>query len=107
VLRRAVDARSLVRKADLFVGAGGTMTREAALLGTPTLSVFGGEDAAVDTVLEQRGLLRRLRSAADVDAVAPRSAPPTALDELRARSGRLVDVFVEETLRAGRLKAAA
>ena len=38
----AVDARSLLCAADAFVGAGGTMTREAALLGLPTFSVFAG-----------------------------------------------------------------
>ena len=32
----AVDSRSLLAAADLFIGAGGTMTREAALLGVPT-----------------------------------------------------------------------
>ena len=98
----AVDARSLVRAADAFVGAGGTMTREAALLGTPTLSVFGGATAAVDAWLEERGLLRRLRAAADVDAIGPRTAPPTPLEELAARGERLVAVFADETVAAAR-----
>ena len=102
VPEHALDARSLVREADLFVGAGGTMTREAALLGTPTLSVFGGKEAAVDRGLEERGLLRRLHTAADVEDVTPRSSPPTPLDDLRARSAQLVGVFVDEALSAGR-----
>ena len=51
----AVDSRSLLASADLFIGAGGTMTREAALLGVPTLSMFAGRPAAVDGWLEGRG----------------------------------------------------
>jgi predicted glycosyltransferase len=96
----AVDGRSLVREADLFIGAGGTMTRESALLGTPTLSVFGGEEAAVDRALERRGVLAKMRSAQDVDRVAPRQSPPIDVADLRGKSERLVQRFVDTTLSA-------
>ena len=56
----AVDSRSLMQAADLVIGAGGTMTREAALLGTRTVTVFAGRTPAVDIWLERRGLLSRL-----------------------------------------------
>ena len=59
--QRAVDGRSLLAHADLMIGAGGTMNREAALLGTPTYTVFAGRLAAVDSELMHRGLLRDLR----------------------------------------------
>ena len=36
------------------------MTREAALLGTPTVSVYAGRRPAADLVLARRGLLRLL-----------------------------------------------
>jgi predicted glycosyltransferase len=97
---RAVDALSLVREADLFLGAGGTMTREAALLGTPALSVFAGRQPAVDRLLESRGLLRRLEAAREVDTVRARAAPPAPADALRERSRALVELFVAETLAA-------
>jgi predicted glycosyltransferase len=61
VPRRAIDARSLLAYADLAIGAGGTMTRESALLGTPTYTVFEGRQAAVDAELVRRGLLCDLR----------------------------------------------
>src|SRR5207244_10034296 len=51
----AVDARSLLALADVTVGAGGTMTRESALLGTPTYTVFAGRPAAVDDALIRSG----------------------------------------------------
>ncbi len=57
----AVDARSLLFHADVMIGAGGTMNREAALLGTPTYTVFAGRVAAVDVELMRRGLLHDMR----------------------------------------------
>jgi uncharacterized protein len=38
-LKDVVDGTALVRSAQLFIGAGGTMTAEAALLGKPTISI--------------------------------------------------------------------
>jgi len=62
VPRRPIDALSLVASADLMIGGGGTMTRESALLGTPTYTVFIGRPAAVDTELMRLGLLHDLRT---------------------------------------------
>lgn len=59
---RPIDALSLLACADLTIGAGGTMTRESALLGTPTYTVFMGRPAAVDAELIRLGLLRDLRT---------------------------------------------
>jgi uncharacterized protein len=50
-----VDGPSLVFAADLVVSAGGTMNREAALLGTPTWTTFAGELGAVDRMLIETG----------------------------------------------------
>ncbi len=50
-----VDGPSLVFAADLMVSAGGTMNREAALLGTPTWTTFAGELGAVDRMLIETG----------------------------------------------------
>ena len=57
----AVDGGSLLALADLTIGGGGTMTRESALLGTPTATVFAAELAAVDAELIHRGLMQDLR----------------------------------------------
>ena len=57
---RAVDGRTLVAFADLLVSAGGTMNREAAVLGTPVWSVFEGRLGAVDERLVADGRLRFL-----------------------------------------------
>ncbi len=53
--------------ADLTVGAGGTMNRESALLGTPTYSIFKGEKPGVDECLERKGWLRYIEEPEDID----------------------------------------
>lgn len=63
---RAVDGRTLVALADLLVSAGGTMNREAAVLGTPAWSIFEGRLGAVDETLIREGRLRLLRDPAEI-----------------------------------------
>jgi PAS domain-containing protein len=52
---KPVDGPSLVWAADLVVSAGGTMNREAALLGVPTWTTFAGELGGVDRMLIETG----------------------------------------------------
>jgi uncharacterized protein len=72
---RAVDGRSLVSFADLLVSAGGTMNREAAVLGTPVWSIFEGRLGAVDEKLAAEGRLRFLTDPAQLEI---RKKPPGA-----------------------------
>lgn len=65
---QAIDACSLLASADLTIGAGGTMNRESALLGTPTYTVFAGRLAAADQQLMHMGRMRDLRAAGTVPA---------------------------------------
>jgi len=58
---RAQDGRSLVALADALVSAGGTMNREAAVLGTPVWSIFEGPLGGVDELLVREGRMRLLR----------------------------------------------
>jgi predicted glycosyltransferase len=60
VLARGVSGLDLLFHSDVVIGAGGTMTREAAVLGTPVFTVFSGRPAAVDRYLIRTGRLRRL-----------------------------------------------
>jgi uncharacterized protein len=56
----AVDAQSLIAFADLVVSAGGTMNREAAALGVPVYTTYGGRLGGVDEALIREGRLRPL-----------------------------------------------
>jgi len=67
VPERSVDGRSLVAFADLLVSAGGTMNREAAVLGTPVWSIFEGQLGAVDERLAREGRLRFLADPAELE----------------------------------------
>jgi predicted glycosyltransferase len=72
---RAVDAQSLIALADLVVSAGGTMNREAAALGVPVYTTYGGRLGGVDELLIREGRLRPLTD-------------PRALDLEKRQNGR-------------------
>ena len=96
---RAVDARSLLWASDLFVGAGGTMTREAALLGVPAYSVFAGPQPAVDRLLTERGALVQLDDPERLPApVSDREPRADRLEQLRQAGERIGERFVATTL---------
>lgn len=90
--RPIADGRSLLAFADLVIGAGGTMNREAALLGTPTYTVFAGRLAAVDTELIRLGLLYDVRTAGRVEFAKKQSYLRTTS---RARADAIYGVVVE------------
>jgi uncharacterized protein len=73
----AVDAQSLIALADVVVSAGGTMNREAAALGIPVYTTYGGRLGGVDEELIREGRLQPLTD-------------PRAL-ELRKRQGEADD----------------
>jgi predicted glycosyltransferase len=90
-----LDGRQLVAGADLVVSAGGSMNREAAVLGTPACSIYAGQLAAVDRVLIAQGRLTLLQTRADVERLPIRSKPtrdPVTIDD------RLVRAFVDRLL---------
>lgn len=82
---RAVDGRSLVARADVLVSAGGTMNREAAVLGTPVWSMFEGRLGGVDERLVEEGRLRLLR---DADEIVLEKKPPGRMRERVRRDPR-------------------
>ena len=47
----------IMENCDLFIGAGGTMTREAAVLGVPTISIYQDELLDVDRYLITKGAM--------------------------------------------------
>lgn len=60
VIKTALDIADIAPDCDLFIGAGGTMTREMAVLGIPTISVYQDELLDVDKyLLTQKAFLHR------------------------------------------------
>jgi hypothetical protein len=82
----ALDGRQLVAAVDAVVSAGGSMNREAAVLGTPAYSIYAGKLAAVDQALAAEGKLTLLRDAADIAGLTlskkPAAPPPHVGDDL-------------------------
>ena len=81
---RPVDGPSLVWVADAVISAGGTMNREAAVLGVPTWTTFAGELGAVDRWLIEQGRMQVLARAEDL--VIEKRTPVTP--RLRGPRGR-------------------
>jgi predicted glycosyltransferase len=52
---KTVHLYEVIKSCDLFIGAGGTMTRETAILGVPTISIYQDHLLAVDRFLISRG----------------------------------------------------
>ena len=59
---RVIDAIGLLSRSSIFIGAGGTMTAEAALMGVPTISCYPSEPTYVDRYLLKLGLAERILS---------------------------------------------
>jgi predicted glycosyltransferase len=54
---QSIDLTDFIKTCDLFIGAGGTMTREAAVLGIPTISIYQDELLDVDRYLINEGCM--------------------------------------------------
>jgi len=60
VPRTAIDGPNLLFFTSLFIGAGGTMTAEAALLGTPSISTYPGPPTLIEKYLVHEKLISRI-----------------------------------------------
>jgi predicted glycosyltransferase len=91
VPRRAVDAQSLIALADLVVSAGGTMNREAAALGVPVWTTYGGRLGGVDEELIRQG---RLKPLTDPRALDLRKREPAAHERVRRDPAELLQLLL-------------
>jgi predicted glycosyltransferase len=89
VPERAVDGASRVAGADRGVSAGGTMNREAAVLGTPVYTALAARLGGVDERLVSEGRLRPLNRVSDL---ALEHKPGAAADRVRRDPAQLVDL---------------
>jgi predicted glycosyltransferase len=105
VCEEVVDGPSLLYYSDVFVGAGGTMSAEAALLGIPTYSSYPGEPYLVERYLVERGLMIRetdygriARGVLEIleDPVEARRAQSSRAQELVSGFEDPVEVIVRE-----------
>jgi len=88
---RAVDAQSLIALSDLVVSAGGTMNREAAALGVPVYTTFGGRLGGVDEELIRQG---RLVPITDPRALAVGKRESAERPRIRRDPAELLDLLL-------------
>lgn len=90
-----IDGLSLVAHADLMIGAGGTMNRESALLGTPTYTVFAERMSAVDAMLVAQGRMKDLRDPALMPTFEKKSSDGAFVAENAARAGAIMATLLD------------
>jgi predicted glycosyltransferase len=61
IVRGKYKIEEIADKCALFIGAGGSMTREMAVLGFPTICIYQGELLGVDRYLISQGLMLHLK----------------------------------------------
>jgi hypothetical protein len=92
VPEHVLDGPNLMYFADLVVSGGGSMNREAAVLGTPTYSLFKGRLAAVDRYLIENGRMHHIYSE---DAIPRILVSKKAASTPMSRSGSLIREVAE------------
>ncbi len=106
ILIHPVNGLNLIWHSDMVIGGGGTMNREAALLGVPVYSTFRGERGALDDLLSRRGLLTFIESVEDVARIplVKRTAPSggECSERTRRRSQDLVAFITAQILKLAR-----
>ncbi|WP_455367603.1 DUF354 domain-containing protein [[Eubacterium] cellulosolvens] len=90
VLDHCVDGANLLSASDIFLGAGGTMTAEAILLGTPTLSCFPSQPTYIDRYLIRQGILQHtLNPTAAVEIIKRYQHNQEIVEHFKRRSRKL------------------
>ena len=98
VPERALDAQSLIALSDLVVSAGGTMNREAAALGVPVYTTYGGRLGGVDEALIRAG---RLVPLTDPRALAVAKRDPAGHERVRRDPAELLELLLSAGIRRG------
>jgi len=101
-----VDGRRLLELSDAFVGMGGTMTTESALMGVPTVSTFQG-DLYTEAYLKTVGLLTKTRETKALVRLLSRFIGSGAKNSLRPRAKRVLDSMEDPIGRVARFMMGA
>ena len=88
---------SITKDCDLFIGAGGSMTREMAMVGIPTISVYQDELLGVDKILldEQAMVHKKHISLVDVEEVLSKSLRNQKTSSLMVKGKIAYDQFLQ------------
>jgi len=95
ICHSSIDGPSLLNYTSIFIGGGGTMTTEAALLGVPTFSCYPGEPFIVLKYLVKKKLVNLVRDPEELAIRALATLDNIELEKKRQseRARRLVETF--------------
>ena len=91
VPEKAVDGATMIRSSDVFIGMGGTMTTEAALLGVPTISAYQGSGLYTEKYLLSKKLLLKTQSLETLTRYVKKALTQEYRDRCAAGARRLLD----------------
>lgn len=97
VLGKTVDGLELLSVADIFVGAGGTMTAEAALLGKPTISI-SPIHFYVDDYLIRSGLVEKALDQGELVQLVNRMLKNDTISRKQERLADKILKFMEDPM---------
>lgn len=66
IIEKIVDGPQLIANSKLVLSAGGTMNREACVLGIPVISLYSGKLLAVDKWLIKKGYMKHISQVKDI-----------------------------------------
>jgi predicted glycosyltransferase len=101
IQKQAVNGLDLIWRADLVISGGGTMTREAAVMGVPAYTIFASRLGAIDRYLADTGRLHLIRTSNQVEQI---QFNKRARTPFIPPSPKVLDFFLnvlEKELRAG------
>jgi hypothetical protein len=93
ILKKAVSGLDLAFNIDLLISGGGTMNREAVLLGKPVYSIFAGKQGALDSAMEEEGLITFIRQPEDIKKIRLEKAKSHKLTSI---TGKVEDCVKEQ-----------
>ncbi len=96
-----VDGADLIERSEVFVGMGGTMTTEAALLGVPAVSAFQGAELYTEKYLLSKRVLMKARSVEDVSRCVRASLNPAYRENHLRRARALLDWMEDPSAKVG------
>ena len=85
VISNVIDGVALISQSDIFIGAGGTMTTEAALLGKPTISI-APVSFYVEKYLVSRGLAEKASSPEELEKITRKMSTDQYYAQKRAKT---------------------
>ena len=89
ILDKVVDGKTLLNTVDVFIGSGGTMTAESALLGIPTIS-YNAIPNIIEAYLVRKKLVLRKRNPKQI-AISVRKLLDSPNLEIKKRAKKMLD----------------